>query len=210
MKYNIEFLDSYDSVTLGPISEDEALFMYGLCKMVRPRVVLEVGCLIGKSLEVWLNAGVPFIYGVDIKISNEVKRLQNKWGADRVKLIEQDMKEPIEFTNGVPDLVFVDASHQAEDNIKVVKNLLELLQPGAIVAFHDTGHWHQKDMTEHRKWFIKEFGGYRDPETGLYIVQPGEKKTIKWVVNNTNWQRIDLWTTEVARYGITLFQVPNF
>jgi hypothetical protein len=43
----------------------------------------------------------------------------------------------------------------------------------------------------------------------LYIHHPGEKETIVWISENTNWQRLDLWTIETARYGITIFQVPN-
>jgi predicted O-methyltransferase YrrM len=208
-QYNTNFLHPFNETTLGPIQGDEALFLYSLCQMVKPQVVLEVGCLIGQSLRVWINAGVSFIYAVDAKISDAVKELQRGQGTNGMLCFEQDMKQPIDFIRGIPDLVFVDASHKLEDNIAVVQNLLPVLKPGALVIFHDTGHWNEKDMTEHRREFIRNFGGYKDEETGLYIHHPGEKSTIKWISENTNWQRIDFWTTEVARYGMTIFQVPN-
>lgn len=208
-QYNTNWLHPYNETTLGPIQGDEALFLYGLVKMIRPMVVLEIGCLIGQSLRVWINAGVPFVYAVDAVISDDVKELQRGQGTNGMLCFEQDMKKPIDFVRGIPDLVFVDASHKLEDNIQVVKNLLTVLKPGALFILHDTGHWHEKDMTEQRREFIRNFGGYKDEETGLYIHHPGEKETIKWISENTNWQRLDLWTTQVARYGLTIFQVPN-
>jgi len=206
-KYNVDFLNSYNDHTLGPISDDEALFLFGLSKMVRPQVVLEVGSLIGQSLRVWMESGVPFVYAVDCIISNEVKEIRRAKGSNRVELIEQDMKAPIEFTRGVPDLVFVDASHELPDNIQLVKNLLPVLKPGALFILHDTGHWHDKDMTDDRHLFIKHYGGYQDKKTKLWVHSPGEKETIAWISKNTTWERVDLWTTAVARYGLTIFQV---
>lgn len=206
-KYNLDFLESYNETTLGPIQKGEALFLYGLCEMVKPQIVLEIGCLIGQSLRVWMESGVPFVYAVDCIISNEVKEIRKAKGSTRIELIEQDMKEPIEFTRGVPDLVFVDASHELPDNIQLVKNLLPVLKPGALFILHDTGHWHDKDMTDDRHLFIKHYGGYQDKKTKLWVHSPGEKETIAWITKNTKWERVDLWTTQVARYGLTIFQV---
>lgn len=206
-KYNLDFLESYNETTLGPIQKGEALFLYGLCEMVKPQIVLEVGCLIGQSLRVWMESGVPFVYAVDCIISNEVKEIRRAKGSNRIELIEQDMKEPVEFTRGIPDLVFVDASHELPDNIHLVKNLLPILKPGALFILHDTGHWADKHMTEDRHLFIKHYGGYQDKKTKLWVHSPGEKETIAWISKNTKWERIDLWTTEVARYGLTIFQV---
>lgn len=206
-KYNVDFLNSYNDHTLGPISDDEALFLFGLAKMVRPQIVLEIGCLIGQSLRVWMESGVPFVYAVDCVISNEVKEIRRAKGSNRIELIEQDMKAPVEFTRGAPDLVFVDASHELPDNIQLVKNLLPALKPGALFILHDTGHWHDKDMTEDRHLFIKHYGGYQDKKTKLWVHSPGEKETIEWISKNTTWERVDLWTTAVARYGLTIFQV---
>lgn len=207
--YNTTWLHPYNDYTLGPIQADEALFLYGLCKMVRPQIVLEIGCLIGQSLRVWINAGVPFIYAVDAKISEEVKQLRKEQGSNGMMLFEQDMCDPIDFVRGVPDLVFIDASHVFEHNKAVVNNLLPVLQPGALVIFHDTGHWKPEHITPERQWFLDNYGGEWYQKLQAWAHHPGEKATIGWVSNNTNWQRIDLWTTEVARYGLTVFQVPN-
>lgn len=210
-KYNLDFLESYNETTLGPIQKGEALFLYGLCEMVKPQIVLEVGCLIGQSLRVWTECRVPVIYAVDVIISREVKAIAENYMARNseayVFLCNQDMKLPIEFTRGIPDLVFVDASHELPDNIQLVKNLLPILKPGALFILHDTGHWHDKHMTEDRHLFIKHYGGYQDKKTKLWVHSPGEKETIAWISKNTKWERIDLWTTEVARYGLTIFQV---
>lgn len=47
-----------------------------------------------------------------------------------------------------------------------------------------------------------------DEELQAWAHCPDEKETIKWISKNTNWQRIDLWTTVVPRCGLTVFQVP--
>ena len=80
--FNLNWLHPYNETTLGPIQKSEALFLYGLCQMVKPQVVLEIGCLIGQSLRVWINAGVPFIYAVDAVISEPVKELQRGQGTN--------------------------------------------------------------------------------------------------------------------------------
>lgn len=207
--YNTQFLATYNDYTLGPIQQDEALFLYGLCKMVRPQIVLEIGCLVGQSTKVWIESGVPFIYAVDCIISKEVKHLQRGQGTNGMLCYEQDMKQPIDFVRGIPDLVFIDASHELADNIAVVKNLVNVLESGALVIFHDTGHWKQEHITEDRQWFLDSYGGKWDDELQAWAHCPDEKDTIKWVSENTVWQRLDLWTTVVPRCGLTVFQVPN-
>ena len=208
-EFNLNWLHPYNEVTLGPIQKSEALFLYGLCQMVKPQVVLEVGCLIGQSLRVWINAGVPFIYAVDAVISDDVKELQRGQGTNGMLCFEQDMKEPIDFVRGIPDLVFVDASHKLEDNIQVVKNLLPVLKPGALFILHDTGHWKQDHIDKDKQWFLDSYGGKWDEELQAWAHCPDEKETIKWISENTNWQRVDLWTTVAPRCGLTIFQVPN-
>ena len=208
-QYNTNFLHPFNETTLGPVQGDEALFLYSLCQMVKPQVVLEIGCLIGQSLRVWINAGVPFIYAVDAVISEPVKELQRGQGTNGMLCLEQDMTAPIDFVRGIPDLVFVDASHKLDDNIAVVKNLLPVLKRGALVIFHDTGHWKQEDINEDRQWFLDTYGGKWDEELQAWAHCPDEKETIAWISANTNWQRIDLWTTVVPRCGLTVFQVPN-
>lgn len=204
--FNLNWLHPYNETTLGPIQKSEALFLYGLCQMVKPQIVLEIGCLIGQSLRVWINAGVPFIYAVDAAISPDVWELRRGQGSNKMLCLEQDMTAPIDFLYGVPGLVFVDASHRLEDNQAVVNNLLPVLKPGALFVLHDTGHWHDKDMTPDRQDFIERFGGYQN-ERGEWVHHPGEKETIAWISKNTKWERVDLWTTAVARYGLTIFQV---
>lgn len=205
--YNTQFLSTYNDYTLGPIQQDEALFLYALCKMVRPQIVLEIGCLIGQSLRVWINAGVPFIYAVDAVISDEVKELRRGQGSNGMMCLEQDMCEPIDFVRGIPDLVFIDASHVFEHNKAVVNSLVNVLGSGALVIFHDTGHWRGLHVTKDMQWFLDTYGGYWDEELMAHVHHPGEKETIAWISKNTKWERIDLWTTEVARYGLTIFQV---
>lgn len=209
----LDYLDTYNDYTLGPVQQDEALFLHGLARMIRPQCVLEIGCLIGQSLRVWLNAGVKNIYCIDAVISEELKQIQEEWSTKKdgaiLHFYERDMKKQIDFFFGVPDFVFIDASHRLEDNQAAVQWIAPHLKPGAIIAFHDTGHWADKDMTPDRQQFIDQFGGYYSEELQAWVHHPGEKETITWMSKAYKWHRLDLWATATARYGITLFQVPN-
>lgn len=204
---NLDFLDTYNDYTLGPIQAEEALFLYGLCRMVRPQRLIEFGSLIGQSLRVWVNAEVPEIHCVDVRISKQVQRIAGDNQHLRIHLYEQDMKQPLPLSE--IDFIFVDASHVMEDNIQVVKNYIDVLRPGGMIAFHDTGHWAQKDVTTERWGFINSFDGHWDTNLNAWVHHPGEKATVKWVSENTDLQRLDFWTTETGRYGVTIFQKPN-
>lgn len=205
--YNTNFLHPFNETTLGPIQGDEALFLYGLCQMVKPQVVLEIGCLIGQSLRVWINSGVPFVYAVDAVISPDVWELRRGQGSNKMVCLEQDMTAPIDFLYGIPDLVFVDASHKLADNIQVVKNLQYALRPGALFILHDTGHRKDEHVPAEDRWILSK--DKWSEELQAWVLEPDEKATADWISKNTNWQRIDLWTTIVPRCGLTVFQVPN-
>lgn len=208
----LDFLQTYNEVTFGPIQQDEALFLYGLCRMVRPVKVLEYGSLLGQSARVWVEYGAQEIHCVDMILSRQLKEMAhqvNRHQPGRMVLHEANMVDfqppHLDF-----DLVFIDASHQAEDNLAVVRQIGEGLKPGTLIGFHDTGHWHPDHLKgdKEKRWFFKEFGGQ---DAGTHIIHhPGEKETIKQVSEGwPYWQRMDFWTMNVPRYGITLFKVQK-
>lgn len=206
----LDFLQTYNETTFGPIQQDEALFLYGLCRMVRPRRVLEYGSLLGQSARVWLEYGAEEIHCIDLILSRQLQDLANQVNRHqpgRMHLHEADMatfKPPhLDF-----DLVFIDASHKVEDNLAVIHLIGEGLKEGCIIGFHDTGHWAHEHIDKEKKWFIDTFGGQHALD---YVIHhPGEKETIKAISEGwPHWQRMDFWTMNVPRYGITLFRVQK-
>ena len=196
----LNWLDKYNNTTFGPIQKDEALFLFGLCAMVQPRHVLEYGVLLGQSSRVWLTAGAH-VTAVDKTLSDEARKLAQQFHG--LELHEADMAE---FTppNRPYDLIFVDASHRFEDNMAVVEKVAHM--DGALLIFHDTGHWREADMTKEMWWFFREFGGQQDGD--LIIHHPDEKRTIAEISRRyPAWQRLDLWTTNKVRYGMTVFKI---
>lgn len=197
----LNWLDKYNNTTFGPIQKDEALFLFGLCAMVQPRYVLEYGVLLGQSSRVWLEHGAH-VTAVDKVISDAAFSLTQHYPG-RLELHEADMAEftppPLPY-----DLIFVDASHRFEDNMAVVEKVAHL--DGALLIFHDTGHWAEKDMTKEMWWFFREFGGQQ--AGGLIIHHPDEKRTIAEISRRyQSWQRLDLWTVNKVRYGMTVFKI---
>ncbi|UCC94762.1 MAG: hypothetical protein JSW40_08115, partial [Candidatus Omnitrophota bacterium] len=79
MEYDISHLRNYEEIVHGPIQSDEALFLYGLTKLIRPRVIVEFG-FGGRSSINFLKAlpGDGLLYSFDCnekckKIADDVK-----------------------------------------------------------------------------------------------------------------------------------------
>lgn len=196
----LNWLDTYNNTTFGPVQRDEAMFLFGLCAMVQPRHVLEYGVLLGQSTRIWLEAGAH-VTAVDKVISDTAFRLTENW--HRLELHEADMTE-FDPPERPYDLIFVDASHKFEDNMTVVEKVRGFND--ALLIFHDTGHWKEADMTKESWWFFHEFGGIQDG--GIIIHHPDEKRTIAEISRRyPAWQRLDLWTVNKPRFGMTCFKI---
>ena len=131
-----------DQKVIGPIQDDEALFLYSLIKGSRMRRVLEIGGLSGYSALNFLSAldrstGNPTLYTVDF---NEVPVQTPKEGSARHKIV---IKNAVNLTSQDLDderldLVFFDCHDMVQ--MKVYENLVKigLVDDKTVIALHDT------------------------------------------------------------------------
>lgn len=145
MKYNLSHLKQKKSMTIGPIQDDEALFLYSLVRVMGLRNILEVGGLNGYSARNFLSAislfgGFVFTIEPNIKLKPidkkhiVIHKLAHDVGIDDLKNISKI------------DLIFFDA-HDTDSQMELFNRLVanEIIDHRTVVALHDTGT-HPRDI----------------------------------------------------------------
>jgi len=120
---------------LGPIQDDEALFLYSIVKGMRIKRILEIGGLNGYSARNFIKAmesdGV--LYTVDI---NPVTTVSSNH-----KFIHKDAKDITsdDIDNQPLELIFFDC-HEYDVQMNLYNKLLEsnLINDNTLIALHDT------------------------------------------------------------------------
>jgi len=200
VQYDLRHLTQQnDQRVLGPIQDDEALFLYALIKSMRLQRILEIGGLNGYSSTNFLAAvtghgGV--VYTVDInpvpqKAANHIVLLKNA-----VHLTPRDLgNEPL-------DLVFFDCHDMVQMDVYKVLEEHGLITDRTILALHDTN-------LHYAPWNV--WGEYVAEEDG-YAHQPVERQMVN-MFKDMGYDCFALHTTKEKhsdtfpfRHGITLCQ----
>ena len=140
---DIAHIAFHDEITSGPVQRDEALFLHGLLRVIRPATVVEIGFYHGVSAYNFLSAmdADARLYAFDVDpVCDQVA--QRRFG-DEPRLTyrrraQQDLTAA-DVDGRTVDLVFIDGAHDAELNGQAFERLLPMLAPNAVVAIHDTG-----------------------------------------------------------------------
>jgi predicted O-methyltransferase YrrM len=191
----------------GPVQRDEALFLHGLVRVVRPRTIVEIGFFRGHSAFNFLRALDPDgrLYSFDIDPAC-AERARELFGHDpRFTLRTRSQTElTSDDIDGRPaDFVFLDASHDLSLNQATFERLLSLMTPDAILAIHDTGTvprelfptWHWL-LDSQEDWVGDEYEG-----------QPGERAFVNWLLDrHPEFSQIHFHSRRTIRCGITLVQ----
>ncbi len=125
-----------NQAVVGPVQDDEALFLYGLVRCIRARRVLEVGSLFGYSTMNFSKAvgREGTVYTVD---------LDNVWRVgDNHHVLRKDAADVSgnDLSNQPVDLVFFDA-HSVDCQMALFRNMVSagIIIDTTYLAFHDTG-----------------------------------------------------------------------
>jgi hypothetical protein len=210
VEYNLAHLTQDDNQwVVGPIQDDEALFLYSLVRCKRIKTVFEIGGLNGYSAKNFLAAvgQEGTVYTVDIcKI--EPQALNHK-------CIEKDARNLTaeDLDNRIMDLVFFDC-HEYDVQMGVYHSLVNagLITDATIIALHDTNLHYNNDQGN----FVR--GPTPDKEVIVviedvvigYIHQPVERRMVNDFVDmgyhplclHTTADRHD--ETMPNRHGLTI------
>lgn len=165
--YNLQHLTQENNQkVLGPIQDDEALFLYSIIKSMRLSRILEIGGLSGYSATNFLasmdNIDNGILYTVDI---NDVPKKGNNHiiiTKNALHLTQYDVD------NKPLDLVFFDCHDMIQMDIYNSYILQNIITDETIIALHDTNlHYSPYNV----------FGEYIKEEDG-YAHQPIERQMV--------------------------------
>jgi len=194
---------------IGPIQDDEALFLYALIKLNLIKTVFEVGGLEGYSTRNFMQAVGPDgkVFTADINASGAETRGDNHKGIHKdCRLVTAE-----DLENKKIDLIFFDC-HVYDAQLQTLENFfkLEIVDDSTLVAIHDTG-LHSVEIASLGRC------GYANTvtENGVkgFVHQPEERRLVNTLVSEWGYSPLCLHPpfsrfTETSvvkcRHGLTI------
>jgi hypothetical protein len=200
MKYDLSHLtQSIKQDVIGPIQDDEALFLYSLIKCMRLKTILEIGSLAGYSAVNFLKS-LPEdgkLYTVDLKYVKNI--------SDNHKHIQKNCKDLTnkDIENHI-DLIFFDC-HMYDEQIATFYNIEKfgIIDDKTILVLHDTN------------LHPKKFVNWAYPVDDGFCHQPVERKMVN-LFKQIGYSAFMLHTAMSShdqnlpfRHGLTIMQKNN-
>jgi len=195
---------------LGPIQQSEALLLYSMARVCRPRVVVEFGFHNGDSARNFLAAMPPssVLHSYDVAEDARTRaaeiarshpnfQFHHKSQADFTRADVGD--EPV-------DLVFFDASHDLALNQATWKAVSPALRARALVVVHDTGTWHRSHfLPVHEELARTGDGSWLNADEYQHRVE--EREFVNWLVqSHDDVSAVHFHSTNTLRHGLTVLQ----
>jgi predicted O-methyltransferase YrrM len=195
---------------VGPVQRDEALVLFALTRVLRPRVVVEIGFLGGQSAFNFLRALTPGakLYSFDIAPeSAAIARHAFAGFPDFVfQRVSQDEIGPQHLGGQTIDLLFLDASHDLERNLRTFDRLAGLVADDGLLVVHDTGAWARDSLRPIHQAIA---GAWPDmwATPDLFEHQREERGFVNWLLEHRpEYAQVHLHSTKTVRHGMTLLQ----
>jgi len=204
---DLSFLESYREDVVGPVQKEEALLLFAITRVVRPRVIVEFGLGSGRSTLAFLKALTPdaTLYSFDVQ-SPDVMPFPDQQGFHFVKKDLADISLS-DIDGREVDLVFFDAAHHLfEKKVRAFTTVEENLSSDALIIVHDTGIWEKQFMIPETD--VIRGGTWLNSHH--YVHQPGERRFVRWLVEERGYQRVDLFTDRCFRHGLSIVQKRQF
>lgn len=209
--YNLNHLPLFDShKARGPIFKDEALFLFALVKMIRPKLIVEFGFSRGHSSLNFLSAmdKDSVLYSYDIAESAKEIAFKVFKPFRNFNFVYKSQLEfrPTDIGNKKIDLIYMDAVYETEMNLQTFDAFKSSLNDDAIIALHDTGTWHRSCMEDsHLAYANKKPHDWLNENE--YQQQKGQREFCNaFMSRNPDYNIIHFHCQHAIRSGITLLQ----
>ena len=203
-KYDFAHLTQATEKVWGPLQDDEALFLYGFIKVIRPKVIVECGMLTGYSTVNFLKAldadASHFTFDIVMHNPKSPAFLDKRF---KFVLKSQADFSPADINNQKIDFVYVDNGHYFDVNVEFWKKVIASIQPNGIMAVHDTGLHNRVELPDESvQSCVCDF----DEFCGIEHVPP-ERQFINWVIDNyPEWEVLNFHSFNFYRHGLTFLQ----
>jgi predicted O-methyltransferase YrrM len=195
---------------LGPVQQSEALLLYAMARVCRPRVVVEFGFHNGDSARNFLAA----LAGGSVLHSYDVAEEARARAADLARShpnFHFHHKSQADFTRAdvgaePVDLVFFDASHDLALNQATWNAVSPALRDRALVVVHDTGTWHRRHFLPVHEELVRTGDG-RWLDGNEYQHRVEEREFVNWLVQaHDDVSAVHFHSTNTLRHGLTVLQ----
>jgi len=214
-KYSINHLIDYSELACGPIQSDEALFLYGLVKVIRSKVIIEFGFAKGHSSINFLKALTPdgLLYSFDCDETCKPIACSIKDPRFRFIFKRGEDFQSVDINNRSADIIFIDASHVFNLNVLLFEKILNCLNQDTLVVIHDTGSWNKELIpksytrwTEHMNYILD-----REPSALIndkeFVPQPDERRFVNYLRSKyPDFSQIHFHSLNTIRHGLTILQ----
>lgn len=213
---DLSFLSRFPDheVVIGPLQRPEAMLLYSLVLVMRPKRIVELGFYKGDSCTALAAAAKEInrlvgynhtsVESYDIRVNQiDVDDIVKDYPNTTIKMMDQ---RQVHLVQGPEiDFLFIDAAHNLEINKDTWINLEPKLSSNAVVMVHDTGLW--VDAFTPSEIIKQGVRGVIRQNVKGYFHQPDEVAFVQWI-NNTypNWVKMDFMSIYAFRHGFTLLQ----
>jgi len=208
--YDFNFLNKYftNKYAISPVQKDEAIFLFGLLKVIRPKVSVEFGFNYGHSSYLILQAidKSSRLYSFDIL--DESESIANKYFSKKFSNFRFIKKSQSEFSidlcdNLLIDFVFLDASHDLEINKETFERIKKYFSPNAFIVIHDTGLWNRDLLGDKHRSLLPKIHHKTLPNGIAHQID--ERKFVNWITeNNPEFSVLHFHTLHAVRHGMTV------
>lgn len=193
---------------VGPLQNEEGVFLYGLISVLKPKLAVEFGFLNGYSAAVMLSAmngyGHLHSYDVSAYAQEAAGAFAKKFSGFFYHHKSQTDFDGSDVENQFIDFVLMDAAHDLEMNVAAFQKLKPFLADESIVMVHDTGLWQKEHMraghlavlphTQH-KWLDEERLAH----------QIDERRFMNWIMETeSDWAVLHFGSSATLRNGFSL------
>ena len=201
-------LQGLTQAVLGPIQDDEALFLFALVRTSHVERILEIGGQTGFSARNFLAAlrtkPRGRVFTVDVHPVAPQSPFHTVLQMDAARLTPSALgRRPL-------DLLLLDC-HDFNASVATVTRILDagLLVPQGFVVLHDTGLHPRRIFRRRRQAQLSN---------GLFVHQPVERQLATWLSNlHPEWQRVSIHDDKAGgpgagmprlarRHGLTIMQ----
>ena len=209
-KYNLSHLADFRTYVHGPIQDDEALFLYSLCKMIRPSTILEFGVLDGLSSLNFASAkdSSAHLYSFDRR-DGCIQKARQKCHAFAncfFSVLDCTAFCHTHVANRQVDIFFLDCSHVLEKNQICIESVIPCMSDAGIIIIHDTGFYYKDTVPD---WHVSFNRNFEDSDRMPVIL--AEQKTVDWMrESHSDWSQINFHSRNHFRHGMTFLQRSSF